>query len=126
MQCGNCQLTKTGVAVEKLTPAKFAKIKSRQDARETTFSVFLDIFYPPNLAIWDEKGVFQQPQAITRFDLGNRGRPVNERNGDFSPTIGSYAIKLRRAPPELIGITVPDCLALCFDSRPSFPAVDQR
>jgi hypothetical protein len=39
------------VGVEKLFPAKIAKIKSRQDALQTTFSVFLDIFYPPNLAI---------------------------------------------------------------------------
>jgi hypothetical protein len=36
---------KTGVAVEKLLPAKYAKIKSRQDALQTTLSVFLDIFY---------------------------------------------------------------------------------
>jgi hypothetical protein len=52
------------VAVEKLVASKLAKIKSRRDALRTTFSVFLDIFYPPNLAVWDEKGVFQQPQAI--------------------------------------------------------------
>jgi hypothetical protein len=38
------QLLLTGVAVEKLFPAKFAKIKSRQDVLQTTFSVFLDIF----------------------------------------------------------------------------------
>jgi len=36
------------VAVEKLLPAKFAKIKSRQDALQTIFSDRLDIFYPPN------------------------------------------------------------------------------
>jgi hypothetical protein len=62
------QVTRTGVAVEKLVAPKFAKIKSRQDALQTTFSVFLDIFYPPNLAVQDEKRVFQQPQAITRFE----------------------------------------------------------
>jgi hypothetical protein len=40
---------KTGVAdVEKLFRAKFAKIKSRQDALKKTFPVFLDIFYLPN------------------------------------------------------------------------------
>jgi hypothetical protein len=55
----------TGVAVEKLIAPKFAKIESRQNALQTTFSVFLDIFYPLNLAVLDEKGVFQQPQAIT-------------------------------------------------------------
>jgi hypothetical protein len=52
------------VAVEKLLLAKFAKIKSRQDALQTTFSIFLDIFYPPNFGCFGENGVFQQPQAI--------------------------------------------------------------
>src|SRR5438105_6469469 len=53
------------VGVEKLFPAKFAKIKSCQDAPQTTFSVFLDIFYPPNSCCFEENGVFQQPQAFT-------------------------------------------------------------
>jgi hypothetical protein len=44
----------TGVAVEKLLPAKFAKIKLHQDALQTTFSVFLDIFYPPNFGYFEE------------------------------------------------------------------------
>jgi hypothetical protein len=34
------QLTKSGVGVEKVLPAKFAKIKSRQDALQTTFLIF--------------------------------------------------------------------------------------
>jgi hypothetical protein len=42
------------VCVEKLLPAKFAKIKSRQDALQTTFSVFLDIFYPPFFCHFEE------------------------------------------------------------------------
>jgi formate hydrogenlyase transcriptional activator len=41
------------VAVEKLLPEKFAKIKLRQDALQTTFLFFLDIFYSPN---FDEVG----------------------------------------------------------------------
>jgi hypothetical protein len=41
-------LAKTGVAVEKLLPAKFAKIKSRQEAPQSIFSGWVDIFYPPN------------------------------------------------------------------------------
>jgi hypothetical protein len=53
------------VAVEKLVAPKFAKIESRQDALQTTFSVFLDIFYALNLAVLDEKGVFQQPRLFT-------------------------------------------------------------
>jgi hypothetical protein len=51
------------VGVEKLFPAKFAKIKSRQDALQTTFSVFLDIFYLPHFGYFEEDGVFQYPQA---------------------------------------------------------------
>jgi hypothetical protein len=42
------------VGLEKLFPAKFAKIKSRQEALQTTFSVFLDIFYPPNFGYFEE------------------------------------------------------------------------
>jgi hypothetical protein len=53
------------VAVEKLLPAKFAKIKLRQDALQTTFSVFLDIFYPRIFGYFGENGLFQHPQAIT-------------------------------------------------------------
>jgi hypothetical protein len=53
------------VAVEKLFPMKFAKITLHQDALQTTFSVFLDIFYPPNFCCFDENGVFQQPRLIT-------------------------------------------------------------
>jgi len=52
------------VAVEKLTPGKITKIKSRQDALQAIFSGRLDIFYPSILAVWDEKRVFQHPQAF--------------------------------------------------------------
>jgi hypothetical protein len=52
-------MVKNRVAVEKLLPAKFAKIKLRQDALQTTFPVFLDIFYPPNFGCFEENGVFQ-------------------------------------------------------------------
>jgi hypothetical protein len=39
-------------------------MKSRQDALQKTFAVFLDIFYPPNFGYFEENGVFQHPQAI--------------------------------------------------------------
>jgi hypothetical protein len=55
------------VGVEKLFPAKFAKIKSRQEALRTTFSVFLDIFYPPNFGYFEEKGLCQHPQALSQL-----------------------------------------------------------
>jgi hypothetical protein len=53
------------VAVEKLLSVKFAKIKLRQDALQTIFSIFLDIFYPPNLRCGEENGLFQQPRLFT-------------------------------------------------------------
>jgi hypothetical protein len=61
---------KNRVAVEKLLPAKFAKIKSRQDALQATLSVFLDIFYLPNFWDFEENGLFQHPLAITLIDPG--------------------------------------------------------
>jgi hypothetical protein len=44
---------------QKLFPAKFARIKSRQVALQTTFSVFLDIFYPSNVDYFEGNGLFQ-------------------------------------------------------------------
>jgi hypothetical protein len=44
------ELTKSGVAVEKLLTPKFAKIKLLP-ALQSIFSVHPDIFYPPNS--WD-------------------------------------------------------------------------
>jgi hypothetical protein len=49
---------KSGVAVEKLLPAKLAKIKSRQEAPQSIFSGWVDIFYPPNFACLGRKGSF--------------------------------------------------------------------
>jgi hypothetical protein len=57
------------VDVEKLFPAKFAKIKSRQDALQTTFSVFLEIVYPPICGHFDENGVFQHPRGFATIIL---------------------------------------------------------
>jgi hypothetical protein len=58
------------VGVEKLLPAKFAKIKSRQDALQTTFSIFPDIFYPPIFDCFEENRLFQHPLAISLIDSG--------------------------------------------------------
>jgi hypothetical protein len=77
---------KTGVGVEKLFPAKSAKIKSCQDAPQTTFSVFLDIFYPPNSCCFEENGVFQQPQTITPTTCPHpKSCGGSECYGDLSP-----------------------------------------
>jgi hypothetical protein len=63
-------------AVEKLLPAKFAKIRLRQDALQKTFSIFLDIFYPPNFGCFEGNGVFQQPLSISLIDLRAEGLSV--------------------------------------------------
>src|SRR2546425_10524706 len=76
----------TGVGVEKLFPAKFAKIKSCQDAPQTTFSVFLDTFYPPNSCCFEENGVFQQPRPFTTTTLVTSVAPTTLRlNTDVFP-----------------------------------------
>jgi hypothetical protein len=67
----------TGVAVEKLLPAKCAKIKSRQDALQTTFSVFLYILYPQFLAVSKKMDIFNSHRRFRSL----RGF---ERNGDIS------------------------------------------
>ena len=67
---GNWQLVSSPVGVEKLFPAKFAKIKLRHDALQTTFSVFLDIFYPSNFGYFEENGVFQQPRLVSTVICG--------------------------------------------------------
>jgi len=51
-------LVKYPVAIEKLRLTKFAKIKLRQEALQMTFSVFLDIFYPPIVAVLTEMEFF--------------------------------------------------------------------
>jgi hypothetical protein len=43
-------------------------------------SVSVDIFYLPNSGYFDKTGVFQQPQAITRFE-------GFECNRDVTPTV---------------------------------------
>jgi hypothetical protein len=53
------------VALEKLLRAKFAKIKSRQDALQTTFSIFLDIFYAPIFDCFEKNRLFQHPRTIS-------------------------------------------------------------
>jgi hypothetical protein len=56
------------VGVEKLDLSKLAEKTLRQEALQTTFSIFLDIFYPPNFRCFQKNGVFQQPQALSLID----------------------------------------------------------
>jgi hypothetical protein len=54
-------------AVEKLPPAKFAKIKSRQDALQTTFSVLLTFSIPQIFAV------------LRKMDFFNTHRPLRSK-----------------------------------------------
>ena len=48
--------------VEKLDLSKLVEKTLREEALQTTFLFFLDIFYPPNFRCFAENGVFQQPR----------------------------------------------------------------
>jgi hypothetical protein len=52
------------VAVEKLLPAKFAKIKLRQDAPRSIYSGRLYIFYPPNFRCLGRKVSFSTATPV--------------------------------------------------------------
>jgi hypothetical protein len=45
---------------------------------KTTFSIFGDIFYPPNSVVLEGKRVFQHPRLFTTIDFRN-GRIIRER-----------------------------------------------
>jgi hypothetical protein len=66
-------------AVEKLLPAKFAKIKSRQDALQTTFSVFLYILLSPISRGFEENGLFN------RHGHSTHGVPEPKNSPLFDP-----------------------------------------
>jgi hypothetical protein len=53
------------VPVEKLLRPKFTKIKLREDAPQTILLISYTFSIPQILAVWEETGVFQHPQAIT-------------------------------------------------------------
>jgi hypothetical protein len=57
------------VGVEKLDLSKLAEQTLRQEALQTTFLVFLDIFYPPNFGCFEENGLFQHPRLLTPIIL---------------------------------------------------------
>jgi hypothetical protein len=52
------------VAVEKLHHQKMLGKTLQQEAPQTTFSVFLDIFHPPIFGCFAENGLFQHPRPI--------------------------------------------------------------
>jgi len=81
----------SGVAVEKLFLAKFVKIKLRQDAPQTTFSVFLDISfpYPQILDVLRKREFFNSHRRLHKLALFLRRAPrLNECLGDIAPTTG--------------------------------------
>ncbi len=83
------QLLQPAWLLKKLPPAKFARMKSRWEALQATFSGRLDIFYPLIFRVWDENGVFQQAQEFALSE--NLADRVSERNRDL------VTVTLRRA-----------------------------
>ena len=79
------------MAVEKLLLAKFAKIKSRQEARQSIFSDRVDIFYPPNFDCLRRKGSFSTPTDGMR-------RPVSGRDAVRSQVIDVLKAQIKRRP----------------------------
>jgi hypothetical protein len=65
-------LLQSGVAVEKLDLSKLLEKTLRWEALQTTFLVFLDIFYLPNCRCFEKNGVFQHPQVITLIETSTR------------------------------------------------------
>jgi hypothetical protein len=63
----------------------------RQDALQTTFSVFLDIFCSPNFRCFEENGVFQHPRDIA---------PVDDQERGFRISLG--VTSRIRAPPQAL------------------------
>ena len=91
------------VAVEKLLRPKFAKIKLRYDALQTTFLIFETFCIPQILAVWEETGVFQQPQAVTlRIPAPGILSRVEKRRKDSSLPV---AISGAFATPPQSGLT---------------------
>jgi hypothetical protein len=78
------------VAVEKLFLWKMPEKTLRQDALQTTFLVFLDIFYPPNFGCFGKNGVFQQPQALALIDPARTGKGVLSAIGMLRQLTSSF------------------------------------
>jgi hypothetical protein len=53
------------VGVEKLDLSKLVEKTLRWEALQTTFSIFLDILYPPNFRRLAKNGVFQHPRLVS-------------------------------------------------------------
>ncbi len=60
------------MAVEKIFPTKFAKIKLRQEALQSMFSGRLDIFYPSNFGGLGRKASFSTTTLVFASSLYNK------------------------------------------------------
>ena len=47
-----------------------------EGARRSTFSVFLDIFYPPTFGCFEEKGLFQHPRLFSTVIRLHQASPL--------------------------------------------------
>jgi hypothetical protein len=73
-----CQLVKSPVAVEKLNHQEMAEKTLHWEALQTTFSVWVDIFYPPTFGCFEKNGVFQKllPITLITWSLSRLNLPV--------------------------------------------------
>jgi len=93
------QLLKSGVTVEKLLLANFAKIKSRQDAPQSIYSGRLDIFYLPNFGCLGRRVSFSTATGVsTSLRLCFAFLKVDECNRDVTPTHGSCTYSMSICP----------------------------
>jgi len=91
------------VAVEKLLPAKFAKIKSRQEAPQSIFSGRVDIFYPPNFGCLGQKVSFSTATpGYNSYDSQRCDGLLSDENG--SATESSQGTAQIAEDPPIIGL----------------------
>jgi hypothetical protein len=94
------------VAVEKLLPAKLAKLDSRKDALQTIFSGRQDFFYPPKFGCWRRKSGFVNPHG--RLRSRPKSPPASAAGSRAAPGAGSKPRGGRGAAEFFWKSTTPD------------------
>jgi len=100
---------KTGVAVEKLLLAKFAKIKSRQEAPQSIFSGRVNIFYPQNFGCLKRKGSFSTPRLVSTTNAVASGPGFPRRNGRHASWSSRFQQLHLSCCSRFVGLTLQLC-----------------
>jgi hypothetical protein len=88
------------VAVEKLLPAKLAKIKSRQEAPQSIFSGWVDIFYPLIFACSGRKRSFSTATSVDKSLI--RTGPAAHFVVAFAPENKEFSPAAHTRSPEIV------------------------